>query len=140
MNTKGYGNIPSELYYYITFLARTLPPRSIKTFIELLIGSLLTQSGFVTSSWWILDMKNQWFSYHKWLEKGKWSYLKITKRWTQLFYSYFQISRFIWLLMIPLFCGILKKPQRVRYIINMVVKPIYPNLYGAMLGGFSCCG
>jgi len=89
MNTKGYGNIPSELYYYITFLARALPPRSIKTFIELLIGSLLTQSGFVTSSWWILDMKNQWFSYHKWLEKGKWSYLKIMKRWTQLFLQLF---------------------------------------------------
>ncbi|MCN4144751.1 MAG: hypothetical protein LC437_06790 [Thiohalomonas sp.] len=38
MNTKEYGNIPCELFYYITFLARALPPRSIKTFIELLIG------------------------------------------------------------------------------------------------------
>jgi len=89
MNTKGYGNIPSELFYYITFLARALPPRSIKTFIELLIGSLLTQSGFVTSSWWILDMANQWFSYHKWLEKGQWSYIKLMRQWTSLYLRLF---------------------------------------------------
>jgi len=89
MNTKGYGNIPSELYHYITFLAQVLPKRSTKTFIELLIGCLLTQSGFVTSAWWILDMKNKWFSYHKWLEKGKWSYLVIMKRWVVLLLQQF---------------------------------------------------
>ncbi len=37
MHTKGYSNIPSELFYYITFLTRALPLRSAKTFIELLI-------------------------------------------------------------------------------------------------------
>ncbi len=93
MNTKGYSHIPGELFYYITFLARALPPRSIKTFIELLIGSLLTQSGFVTSAWWILDMGNQWFSYHKWLEEGKWSYLKLMRRWTQLYLQLFPDKR-----------------------------------------------
>jgi len=89
MNTKGYCNIPSELFYYITFLSRALPPRSTKTFIELLVGSLLTQSGFVTSSIWILDMANQWFSYHKWLEKGQWSYLILMRQWTALFLKLF---------------------------------------------------
>ncbi len=59
MHTKGYGNIPSELFYYITFLTRALPLRSAKTFIELLMDSLLTQSGFVTSAIWILDMARQ---------------------------------------------------------------------------------
>ncbi len=38
MHTKGYSNIPSELFYYITFLTRALPLRSTKTFIELLIS------------------------------------------------------------------------------------------------------
>ena len=56
MHTKGYSNIPSELFYYITVLTRALPLGSAKTFIELLMGSLLTQSGFVTSAIWILDM------------------------------------------------------------------------------------
>lgn len=89
MHTKGYGNIPGELFYYITFLARALPARSIKTFIELLVGSLLTQTGFVTSAIWILDMANQWSSYHKWLQKGHWSYLKLMRRWTALFLKLF---------------------------------------------------
>ena len=93
MNTKGYDNIPGELFYYITFLARALPARSIKTFIELLIGCLLTQSGFVTSAWWILDMQNQWFSYHKWLETGKWSYLQLMRQWVKLFIRLFGQQR-----------------------------------------------
>ncbi|HFD32957.1 MAG TPA: transposase [Gammaproteobacteria bacterium] len=93
MNTKEYSNIPGELFYYITFLARALPARSIKTFIELLIGCLLTQSGFVTSAWWILDMKNHWFSYHKWLEAGKWSYLKLMRQWVKLFIHLFGQER-----------------------------------------------
>lgn len=89
MHTKGYGNIPGELFYYITFLSRALPPRSIKTFIELLVGSLLTQTGFVTSAIWILDMANQWSSYHKWLQQGQWSYLILMRRWTRLFLKLF---------------------------------------------------
>jgi hypothetical protein len=89
MNTKGYGNISGELFYYITFLAQALPARSMKTFIELLIGCLLTQSGLVTSAWWILDMQNQWFSYHKWLETGKWSYLIVMRQWVKLFIRLF---------------------------------------------------
>ena len=93
MNTKRYANIPGELFYYITFLARAIPARSIKTFIELLIGCLLTQSGFVTSAWWILDMQNQWFSYHKWLETGKWSYLKLMRQWGRLLVQLFAEQR-----------------------------------------------
>jgi len=93
MNTKRYGNIPDELFYYITFLARAIPARSIKTFIELLIGCCLTQSGFVTSAWWILDMHNQWFSYHKWLETGQWSYLVLMRQWNRLFITLFGDKR-----------------------------------------------
>ncbi len=84
MHTKGYSNIPGELFYYITFLTRALPLRSAKTFIELLMGSLLTQSGFVTSAIWIVDMARQWPGYYKWLETGQWSYLKLMRQWTAL--------------------------------------------------------
>ncbi len=59
MHTKGYSNIPSELFYYITFLTRALPLRSAvwgKTFIELLMGSLLTQSGFDNQCYLDTDM------------------------------------------------------------------------------------
>lgn len=89
MHTKGYSNIPGELFYYITFLTRALPLRSAKTFIELLMGSLLTQSGFVTSAIWIVDMARQWPGYYKWLETAQWSYLKLMRQWTALFLKLF---------------------------------------------------
>ncbi len=59
-----------------------------RTFIELLMGSLLTQSGFVTSAIWIVDMAGQW-GYYKWLETGQWSYLKLMRQWTALFLKLF---------------------------------------------------
>ena len=38
-------------------------------------------------------MKNQWFSYHKWLEKGQWSYLKLMKQWARLYLKLFPDKR-----------------------------------------------
>ena len=84
MNAKGYGSIPSELFYWITFLSKALPTRSIGTFIELLIGSMLTTSGFVTEAYLILDMRNHWTSYYKWLNKGKWSWLGLARQFVIL--------------------------------------------------------
>ncbi len=84
MNTRGYDSIPSELCYWITFLTKILPPRSIKTFIELLIGAMLTPTGFVTDAYLILDMHNHWNSYYKWLQKGKWSWLALARQFVRL--------------------------------------------------------
>lgn len=84
MNAKGYGTIPRELCYWITFLTKALPPRSIGTFIELLIGAMLTPTGFVTDAYLILDMRNHWNSYYKWLQKGKWSWLGLARQFLSL--------------------------------------------------------
>ncbi len=51
MDAKGYSRIPRELCYWITFLAEALPLRSVGTFIELLIGAMLTPAGFVTEAY-----------------------------------------------------------------------------------------
>ena len=51
MNAKGYGDIPRELCYRITFLTRALPPKSIGDFIELLIGAMLTPTDFITDAY-----------------------------------------------------------------------------------------
>ena len=40
METKGYGNIPDALFETITFLAQTLPKRSVPTWLELLFGAM----------------------------------------------------------------------------------------------------
>ena len=84
MHTKGYSRIPSELFHWITFLSQALPIRSVKTFIELLIGVILTRSGFVCDTYLKVKMRNHWNSYFKWLQHGKWSWLCLARRFTQL--------------------------------------------------------
>ena len=54
------------------------------TFIELLIGAMLTSTGFVTDAYLILDMSRHWSSYYKWLEKGRWSWLALARQFTRL--------------------------------------------------------
>lgn len=84
MNAQGYRTIPCELCYWITFLIEALPLRSIATFIELLIGAMLTPTGFVTEAYLMLDMRNHWTSYYKWLQHGKWSWLGLARQFTRL--------------------------------------------------------
>ena len=50
MDIKGYRHIPRALFDIITFLAQALPKRSVPTFLELLFGAMLTQTGFVTDA------------------------------------------------------------------------------------------
>ena len=64
MNTKGYCNIPSTLFECITFIARTLPVRSVPTFIELLVGAMITQAGFVTEAWLAINPVRSWTAYY----------------------------------------------------------------------------
>ena len=84
MNAKGYSGIPSELCHWITFLSKALPARSIGTFIELLIGAMLTPTGFVTDAYLMVNMRNHWTSYYKWLQHGKWSWLGLTGQFARL--------------------------------------------------------
>ena len=84
MNAKGCRHIPRELFDWITFLAQSLPARSVRTFIELLLGAMLTRAGFVTEAYLMLDMRNHWSSYYKWLQKGKWSWLALVNQFVRL--------------------------------------------------------
>ena len=73
-----------ELCYWITFLAEALPLRSVGTFIELLIGAMLTPAGFVTEAYLVVTMRNHWSSYYKWLQKGRWSWLGLSRQFVRL--------------------------------------------------------
>ena len=84
MNAKGCSRIPRELCYWITFLTKVLPLRSVGTFIELLIGAMLTPQGFVTEAYLLLDMRNHWTSYYKWLQQGRWSWLALARQFARL--------------------------------------------------------
>ena len=77
MDHKGYRHIPRALFDAITFLAQALPKRSVPTFLELLFGAMLTQTGFVTDAYLAIDAVRHWNSYYKWLHFGKWSWVAL---------------------------------------------------------------
>ena len=55
--------ILGKLGYYISFLALALPSRSVPTFCELLVASMITAEGFVTQSWLQGRLHNFWGSF-----------------------------------------------------------------------------
>lgn len=86
MNNKGYGHIPSVLFDAITFLAQALPKRSVPTFLELLFGAMLTQTGFVTDACLAVATVRHWNSYYKWLQFGKWSWVALGRQMVRLLF------------------------------------------------------
>ncbi len=89
MGNKGYGSIPGTLFECITFLARALPVRSVPTFIELLIGAMLTQTGFVTGAWLAIRPLRSWSAYYKWLQEGKWSWVALGVQMARMVLCFF---------------------------------------------------
>ena len=62
--------VPRELFDWITSLTEAVPSRSVVTFIELLIGGMLSSRGFVGDAFQMLTMRRKWTGYQKWLETG----------------------------------------------------------------------
>ena len=98
MGNKGYGSIPGTLFECITFLARALPVRSVPTFIELLIGAMLTQTGFVTGAWLAIRPRRSWSAYYKWLQEGKWSWVALGVQMARMVVTFF--PQLVWFLII----------------------------------------
>lgn len=91
-------NALAALCNWITFLALALPLRSCPTFIELLIGGIISGSGFVTGTYLTTHMSRHWSSYHKWLGTGKWSYLKLAKQLVKLFLTLASGGTIFWVM------------------------------------------
>ena len=89
MRNKGYCTIPRTLFESITFLTEVLPVRSVPTFIELLIGAMLTQTGFVTDAWLAIHPLRSWSAYYKWLQQGKWSWVALGVQLARLVVTFF---------------------------------------------------
>src|SRR5512144_1419845 len=65
------------LCHWIPFLAHALALRSVPTFIELVVGVLLSQRGWVTAAYLAITAQRHWTSYYKWLQQGRWSWLRL---------------------------------------------------------------
>src|SRR3982751_4317499 len=61
-------SIPTPLCAWLTFLAQAVPNRSVLTFLELLLGAMITDRGFVTEALLAITPRRKWPTYFKWLE------------------------------------------------------------------------
>ncbi len=89
---KGYRLIPCVLFIIITFLVGELPVFSVPTFIELLFGAMLSQTGFATRVWMAVSMHLHWTCNYKWLQKGKWCWVALGLQMARLLLSLFTIK------------------------------------------------
>ncbi len=111
-----------------------LPVRSVPTFIELLVGAMITQAGFVTEVWLAINPVRSWNAYCAWLQHGKWSWVALGIQMTRLMVTCFlQPIRFI-IFYDTFICRCSKKPQEVLSITNMGTKPIGLNMHVANVG------
>src|SRR5215210_1366007 len=60
--------IPLPLCAWLTLLAQAVPNRSALTFLELLLGAMITDRGFVTEALLAITPRRKWPTYFKWLE------------------------------------------------------------------------
>ena len=73
-------SIPANLCAWLTILAQAVPNRSALTFLELLVGAMITDRGFVTEALLAIAPRRKWPTYFKWLAAGKWSWIALAQR------------------------------------------------------------
>src|SRR5215218_7776588 len=81
--------IPTPLWAWLTFLAQAVPNRSALTFLELLLGAMITDRGFVTEALLAITPRRKWPIYFKWLEGGKWSWIAVAQRLCKILLTHF---------------------------------------------------
>jgi hypothetical protein len=72
--------LPTHLCAWLTILAQAVPNRSALTFLELLVGAMITDRGFVTEALLAIAPRRKWPTYFKWLAGGKWSWITVAQR------------------------------------------------------------
>ncbi|MFL5284564.1 MAG: transposase [Rhodopila sp.] len=69
--------IPPILPILIGRIAAAVPSRARATFIELLIGAVVTKGGHVTDAILAVGLSRAWTTYYWLLERGRWSWLLV---------------------------------------------------------------
>lgn len=127
MDTRGYDRIPLVLCHWISFLTQALPLRSVPTFLELLIGALLSRRGFVTEAWLAVSAQRHWTSYYKWLQRGRWSWVRLGQALGRLLCSQFVCRVWYWVIDDSVTCRASSKAPASGYHYNHSRKPNRPT-------------
>src|ERR1051325_917160 len=82
-------SIPTPLCAWLTLLVQAVPNRSALTFLERLVGAMITDRGFVTEALLAITPRRKWPTYFKWLEGGKWSWIAVAQRLCKILVTHF---------------------------------------------------
>ncbi len=89
MNKK---SVPPIFFDWVNDLCSALNVRSVPTFLELLIGSMITHTGFINDAQMAIVTKRHWGSYYKWIQQGVWSYLSLARQLLRLVIKAFNLK------------------------------------------------
>ena len=78
---------------WVTFLLTAVPPRSRRTFIELLIGCMLNPEGWVTRAIGAIHRQAHWTTYYKLIERAHVPVVSLSIRLLQLVQQVFPAER-----------------------------------------------
>src|ERR1700749_1648701 len=115
--------LATHLCAWLTILAQAVPNRSALTFLELLVGAMITDRGFVTEALLAIAPRRKWPTYFKWLAGGKWSWITVAQRLCKILVANFAPP--VWYLVIddPLVPRASKKAPDVGFHFDHRRKP-----------------
>src|SRR6201988_5143920 len=71
------GTIPPLLVSVIARITAAVPARARATFLDLLLGAVVTKGGHVTNAILAAGRSRGWSTYYWFLEQGRWSWLRV---------------------------------------------------------------
>ena len=77
------------LVLWINFVIVALPPRTMASYVELLIGTIISGSGHITDALFEVGHQKNYSTYYYMLEQGKWAWLYVTKQFIRLITTFF---------------------------------------------------
>ena len=80
---------------WVTFIWQALPPKLQPTLLELLFGAMIARRGHITSAILAIRPKLFWNSYFKAIERGRFVWLLLAKRWLVLLIDVFQLNELV---------------------------------------------
>ena len=72
---------------WVSFLWKEFPPKLRPTFLELLIGAMVSLSGHLTKALLAIRPQKTWTTYFKAIQKGHFSWMKLVRQWLYLLFS-----------------------------------------------------
>ena len=80
------------LAQWITFLLTAVTPKLRPTLLEMLIGTMISRNGHITDALFAIRFHRFWGTYHKIIEKGRFEWMKLARRWLELLIQLFGVE------------------------------------------------